>query len=167
MASLERVSTLKFRGLLADIGLKLSEKEIEALAFVYLDKENIENIESGSKLMDRITKRDQIRNCESDLNCLAHSLERVGRADLKKVVAKYIKVTSPPQESTERLPSSAKEASGHVSSTNPRPLEERDSNITKSTVYSGIGGIGYGQQLDVRFASYNCDCCMQKEVRFS
>ena len=83
-------ATLKFRGMLSNLAVKLTLEEGKSLAFIY--EENID-IDKCIEVMDRITKRRRIvRGHREDLEHLKMSLDNVGRSDLKTVVDEYIKL---------------------------------------------------------------------------
>ena len=88
--------------MLADITLKLSAPEQRALGYIYLDHESLkfeDIVTDNLHVMDRITKKAMIQNCEKDLVQLQESLHSIGRKDLAKIVRAYIEKSALPQES--------------------------------------------------------------------
>lgn len=119
---------LKFRGMLANLGDKLTRKEAKALAFIY--EENIDEIDIGIEVMDRITKRERIvSGRKEDLEGLKESLDKIGRSDLKTVVDDYIKLHHCQQPMADPITSTYLGAHAHMVT---------ESDTSKSTV-SGLG----------------------------
>ena len=88
--------------MLADIALKLSAPEQRALGYIYLDHESLkfeDIVTDNLHVMDRITKKAMIQNCEKDLVQLQKSLCSIGRNNLTKIVSEYIEKSTLPQES--------------------------------------------------------------------
>lgn len=133
MDSKRRERIVRFRGIMADLAMKLSEEEVKAMGLIYLGQEDIHSFTNGLDLMDRILKRELISNCVGDLKALEHSLERVGRKDLISTVEEYI--------TKNRLPLVHQQALDfNVSSTNSEPplaTQENEADITKSMVSIG------------------------------
>ena len=88
-------SIVRFRRTLLDIGQKLTADEVKKLAFIY-DIPGWETLDNSIDLLDRMLKCDKLRGCQEDLLELEESLEIIGRADLKKIVSKYIEQRARP-----------------------------------------------------------------------
>ena len=138
-----RLSRIRFRGTLVDIGHRLTAGDIKDLAFIYLEEEHHEVV-GHIDLMERMVKRDKLRDCQDDLFLLIESLEIIGRADLREIVSKYIERRVPPlnRDSSERLPDlePAVQQAASLEQTDPHfGTEEagRDANFT----VSGLDGI--------------------------
>ena len=115
--------------MLVNLGCKLSEQEAKALALIYLPLESLDTITTGTQTMEKITKRDKIRNCRRDLELLKESLVKIGRNDLIGTVESYIENNALPLDA--------------VSSTTPglHPgTEEEESDITNSAVTGVVKG---------------------------
>ena len=133
---------VKFKGFLIRLGGKLSLEQVKKLGFIYLDNEAVEDIKNDTDLMEKITQRQKIRECQEDLNQLIEILEDIGRTDLKEMVSEYIEKRHPPVRLPEGLPSLEPFVENAVSSsTMHMGIPEKEGDLSKSTV-TGLGTFG-------------------------
>lgn len=79
-----------FRAFLIGLGLKFTTEEAKAFGFVYLEKENLGGVTSGTDAMVKVTKRKKICNCKAHMAELKDSLCSIGRTDLVSDVDSYL-----------------------------------------------------------------------------
>lgn len=126
----------KFKGFLIRLASQLSPEQVKKLGFIYLDTEAVQGIKDDTDLMERITQRQRIRDCQEDLNQLIESLENIGRTDLKEMVTGYIEKICPPVKLFERPPSLEPVVQDTVSSSTMHMAipEEKGGDYDRSTV---------------------------------